>query len=368
MHADSPSPTHTHLLASRPVEIREVCSGVDALYLSGRADLTEDLFDVLESLRLTAEEADEPQPLSLAGQMFFVAPRAFGKYRYRLEHHSGLFGITTSEHLPSFYVQPYAEFLHGIGPRAAIEFFETIGEFLAGGPVQWATSRIDLFCDVQGWDLHGDDRSEFVCRAVRRDLHEHGAVFGGLEFGRRTTKTVCARIYDKTLQVDDKGLDWWPVIWGDRWDRSRPVLRIEAEIGRQGLVEYGLDSPAEVLDAVGSLWGDVTESWLTHRIPTGDDTRSRWPVSPEWATIQRASLRSDAIGIDRVRALRRSGQLRTITPTLVGYLARAGALVGVEDLDSTLAAVGEIVRNDEIRRRVPFADRIAERASQEERR
>ena len=27
----------------------------------------------------------------------------------------------------------------------------------------------------------------------------------GLELGRRTTKTVCARIYDKTLQVKEKG-------------------------------------------------------------------------------------------------------------------------------------------------------------------
>src|SRR5690606_31844780 len=213
--------------------------------------------------------------------------------------------------------------------------------------VRWSASRLDLFCDVQGWMLHGDDRERFVCRADDRNLRERAAAFSGLEFGRRTTKTVCARIYDKTHQIDRKGLDWWPAIWGDRYDPDRPVLRIEAEIGRQGLVEYGIDTPLEALEQAGSIWANVTESWITYRTPTADETRSRWPIAPEWAAIQRASLRSEAIGLDRTRALRRKGQLRKLLPTLVGYSARVGALVGTEDIDTTLAAMGALFRSDE---------------------
>lgn len=52
------------------------CSGVDALYLPGGAELSEDLFALLEA-------------------------------RYRLAHPSGLLGVTPSDKLPSFYVQPY---------------------------------------------------------------------------------------------------------------------------------------------------------------------------------------------------------------------------------------------------------------------
>lgn len=359
-------PTPDHLLASSPV--RELCSGVDALYLSGRAELSPLLFEVLEEHRSDAEESDGPVALSLAGEEFWVEPRAFGKYRYRLTHPGGLVGVTASEHLPALRVQPRAEFIHGAGPEVALEFFAGVGEYLAGGPVSWSLSRLDLFCDVQGWDLEGDDRRRFVCRADRRDLHEHGDCFGGFEFGRRTTKTVCARIYDKSRQVDDKGLDWWPAIWGDRYDRTRPVLRIEAEIGRQGLLEYVVDSPSDGLAAAGEIWANVTETWLTYRTPTADETRARWPIAPEWAQIQRASLRNEAIGVQRVRALRRSGEIRKLLPTLVGYSARVGALLRTEDIDTTIAAIGELFRSDELRRGVPFAHRVAERAAEEARR
>lgn len=101
----SPAPTPAPSLADS--QVREVCSGVDALYLSGGAELSEDLFALLEEHRAAAEAAAAPVPLSLCGEGFFVEPRSFGKYRYRLAHPSGLFGVTPSDKLPSFYVQPY---------------------------------------------------------------------------------------------------------------------------------------------------------------------------------------------------------------------------------------------------------------------
>ena len=262
--------------------VKELTSGVDALYLSGRAQLSASLFEVLEERRLAAEAADEPVPLNVAGVEFFVHPRAFGKYRYRLTHERGMVGVTTSENLPALRVQPRAEFLHGAGPLGVLEFFGDVGEYLAGGPVYWSLSRLDLFCDVQGWDLHGDERHRFMCRAQRRDLHEHGAEFGGFEFGRRTSQTVCARIYDKTRQIESKGLDYWPVIWGERYDRAKPVLRIEAEIGRQGLVEYGVDSP--------------TEGSTVRRRSGATSPRSGSPTGPRQRTRPRPGGRSHLSG------------------------------------------------------------------------
>ena len=64
-------------------------------------------------------------------------------------------GITASDHLPSIRVRRQAEFLHGVGPLAALDFFAGVGECLAGDQVEWSLYRLDLFVDVQGWDLHG---------------------------------------------------------------------------------------------------------------------------------------------------------------------------------------------------------------------
>lgn len=353
---------------SGTVKVTELASGIDALYLSGRGSLTPSLLQALEACRREAERVDAPVPLAIAGIEFAVEPRSFGKYRYRLAHRAGLVGITTSQHLPTLRVQPRAEFLHGVGPPGVLRFFEGLGGHLSDVPVTWSLSRLDLFCDVQGWTLGGDDRRRFVCRASRRDLHEDGDAFTGFEFGRRTTKTVCARIYDKTRQVEAKGLDWWPDVWGARFDRSRPVLRVELELGREGLKEFGVHSPVDGLERAGSLWRSATSRWLTYRTPTTDETRSRWPIAPEWAHVQRASLVEDAAGIERVRAGRRRGELRRVTPAFVGYLARVAALTGAEDLQSALGSARYLVRLDEDRRGVPFAERVAALVAEEGRR
>lgn len=361
--------THDQPLASGQVSpITELASGVDALHLSGRADLQPALFGALASARSNAEEIDGPVPFPLLDDDWQLEPFSFGRYRYRLVHPFGMVGITTSENLPALRVQPRAEFLHGAGVEFVLDYFQRLGEFLAGGPVTWSLSRLDLFCDVQGWQIDGDDRHRFVCRATRRDLHEESGALTGFEFGRRSTKTVCARIYDKMLQVDKKGLDWWPRIWGEPFDPSRQVLPVEVEVRLQGLVEFGVDSPADGLAKAGDIWANATEKWLSYRVPTNDDTKARWPVAPEWQSVQNATLRHRAIGVDRIRAERRQGELRIITPALVGYLARAGALSGADDLDTTIGAARHLVARDERRRGVPFESRIAERKAEESRR
>ncbi len=298
-------------------------------------------------------------PFDIGGVEFLIEPRAFGKYRYRLCHQNGLIGVTPSTTLPTLRVQPRAELLHGEGPEQAMGFFDAVCSMLLDGPVSWSLSRLDLFCDVQGWDLDGEQRHRFVGRATRQDLHEQSRTLTGLEFGRRTTKTVCARIYDKTLQVKEKGLDWWPEVWADRFDAAAQVLRIEFELGRVGLKEYGVLTPEAGMAQAGSLWRSVTSDWLSYRTPTTDSTRSRWPIAPEWSAVQNASMAHDGIGLSRTRAGRRQGELRLIAPPLIGYLARAGALMGCDDLTSTLAAVRVLIERDEIRRGVKFEDRIA---------
>lgn len=364
----APASSHRsdHPLASG--RVRELCSGVDALYLSGRCVLPSGLVELLEASRAEAVEADEAVPFPLLGDAWELEPRSFGKYRFRLRHEFGLVGVTLSEHLPTLRVQVRAELLHGVGPTDALAYFTTLGEYVASGPVDWSLSRLDLFCDVQGWTLTGDDRDRFVCRAGRRDLHEESMAMTGLEFGQRSTKTVCARIYDKTLQVQRKGLDWWPRKWGDRFDPDRQVLRVEFEFGRQGLVEYGVRTPADGLSRAPDLWAAVSSDWLTYRTPTGDGTRARWPIADEWASVQRATLRGDAIGLGRIRADRARGQLRLIVPSLVGYTARAAALTGAYDIPTALGSLRGIIEHDEQRRGVLFEQRIRIKDTEERRR
>ncbi|MEI8148340.1 MAG: hypothetical protein WCG62_04590 [Actinomycetes bacterium] len=336
----------------------ELASGVDAMYLSGRGELPRSLVEELVEGRRAADEAEGPVPFMFGGLEFGIQPRSFGKYKYSLIHSLMQIGVTTSASLPALRVQPRAELLHGLGPEAALSVCRDLGDQELGDVI-WSLSRLDLFCDVQGWDLVGDDRHRFVARSRRRDTHEEGDEFTGFEFGRRATKTVCARIYDKTLQITKSGKDWWIDKWGEDYDPSLQVLRVEFEIGRQGLVEFGMEHPEVALCRAAGVWAGLTEDWLSYRSPTSDATKSRWPVAIEWESIQRASLRGDALGLDRVRNGKGAGSLRRITPALVGYLARMAFLAGANDVESSLGALRCVVADDEVVRGIHFSDRVA---------
>ena len=343
---------------------RCLASGIDALYLSGRGSLAPEVRGHLEELRTWAAESGSPVPVRVAGEEFLVSPHSFGKYRFRLAHENGLIGITPSDHLPTLRIQPWAEFLHGVGCESALTFFESMGPRLIHGDVRWGLSRMDLFCDVQGWLVDGDDRRNFICRGSRLDTHEEGTSFTGLEFGRRTSGTVCGRIYDKTLQIEQKGLDWWHGVWGDDFDPALPVLRVEFEVGRTGLSEFGVRTPRDGLDCAPAIWANVTSDWLTYRTPSADQTKARWRVAPEWERVQNAPLRGDAAGLERVRAGARSGDLRRLMPQLVGYLATAGAILDLDDIRSVLGAVRELVSQDEDRVGVTFEQRVAAKVAE----
>ena len=253
-------------------------------------------------------------------------------------------------------VQPLASFLHAVGPTEAIGWFRRIlaAEF---GHVDWTVSRVDIFSDWQGWDLSKHDLDRFSCRAQEETDHKVHGDLTGVGFGKRKTGTVSARIYDKTAEIAKKGTDWWPDVWGDAYRPGERVLRVEFEIGRSGLREFGQVSPSQVIGDAGALWASVTEDWLTFREPTGDKTRSRWPIAPEWRAIQQATIRGHAVGLDRVRSGRTSGSLRLLMPTLFGALTTFGAILEVYDLDTVLSWLHYYVRQYELDADKLFSDR-----------
>jgi hypothetical protein len=195
--------------------LNELASGVDACYLSGHGRLEPAFVERLERTRELAEAAQAPMGLCLGEVTFGLAPHGWGRYRYLACHEMGRIGFSTTGHLPVVRIQPRAELLHAVGPAAAVAGF---AELLEGCCVELhlAVNRIDLFSDWQGWQLDGTHRARFACRAGALRSFEDGGAFTGFEFGSRTTKTFCARIYDKTAEIARSGADWWPAVWGER--------------------------------------------------------------------------------------------------------------------------------------------------------
>jgi hypothetical protein len=322
----------------RPKGPRELASGVDALYLSGRAALPVELLTQLDALRLLADQQEGPVEINFGGLVMQLQPRKWGLYRYCIDHPYARFGFSPKMKIPAIRVQPRAEFLHGAGVEHVVEWAQSLLESVCG-PVLLEVSRVDLFADFQGWSVSGDQRREFLCRADTRHLFESAEEFNGLQIGTRGSGTIFARLYDKTIESAKSGTAYWIDKWGDNYDPALHVTRVEFELHREVLRQFGISTPDEVLGATGSLWHYLTHDWLTHRTPTDDETRSRWPVSVEWQAIQRARIGDLAIGIERAYGAKQSGVLANLMPSLVGQLANFAALTNCEsslDLIPTL--------------------------------
>jgi hypothetical protein len=341
-------------------ELVELASGVDAFYLSGVGSLPGPLVEDLLLAREEARETGTAVSLPLGGDDFRVSGGGLLRYPFRLDHPRGLVGVTTSATLPTVRVQPRAWFLHAVGVREGLRWFMELLESLLG-PISWKASRVDLFMDSHGWGLKAEDRGRFVCRAGQRVTYEDDKSLSGLRFGSGKSASVMARIYDKTEECRNKGTDWWPAKWGELYQPGERVLRVEFQLGRELIRQTGLSTPAHVLEQLPSLWAYLTEEWLTFRIPTGDSTRSRWPLAPEWQDVQAARLRGGALGLERTYAGQASGSLRKLLPHLRGYLASAGALLGAENLEETMQSVARVLAHDEASSGVSFAGRLAEK-------
>jgi hypothetical protein len=151
---------------------------------------------------------------------------------------------------------------------------------------------------------------------------------------------------------------------GERHTPAAPVWRIEFEIGRAALSALELDRPDAVLAAAPSLWPYCTTDWLTLRSPTGHSNRSRWPLVARWDVVQSAELAHGGVDLTFIHARKRASSIHRLMPPLVGYFVAFAIWAGTTDLQNTLEALSVSVGNDEIVRRMTFAERVQRRRAE----
>ena len=228
--ADVPAPSHPPqpILTKAGVERRELCSGIDALYLSGIGATPVGLLDELDVSKAEAVESGAPVDSVLGGYPVRVIGTAMGKYRYCVAHELARFGFTPSETLPAVRVQPTSHALHGLGPQGTIAWVRGVLAN-AGIDVRLQVARLDLHSDWHGLWIEAEERSNFVTYSDRRSLYEVAEDLSGLNFGKRGAP-LYARLYDKTREMEAKGDDWWLDVWGSAYRRGERVLRVEFRV------------------------------------------------------------------------------------------------------------------------------------------
>ena len=272
--------------------LRVLSMGVDTLVFSALGELRADVLDDLERWRAQARVEDgrlARVTLPRSGAPFLAKDHGARGYAYVLT--SGDMDVTacSGNDFPPVRVELRSSFLHSMTPGPAVarvveiltkDFFVREPELLA--------SRVDVYADLQGWDLGPGDMGRFITPATFRkghyetDVHQ-GRRLSGFQFGK---SELVARVYDKTLELTKSGKRWVWDIWGDAVDPERPVWRLEFEFKREAVKRFQFANANEVLWGLQDLWHYATSSWLSYRTPTADARERRWPVDPTWEQVR----------------------------------------------------------------------------------
>jgi len=80
--------------------------------------------------------------------------------------------------------------------------------------------------------------------------------------------------------------------------------------------------------------------------------------------VRSASLSHGATELRFIRERKRATVLRRLMPALVGYLVAFAVVRGTTDIDDTFGELLDAVANDEIVRRMTFAERVRHRQAE----
>ena len=321
--------------------LRILSSGVDTLHFSVRGELQEGLLVFLEALKKEAQASKELQVVTWGEQSLSVALRPHGwrSYPFWASSPNIEVAIGAPSPFPPVFIQTHSAYLHS---RASDQAVAEISEWLAANVMrdepQLGISRLDLYCDLQGWSPAIEDFDRFHCRGVRRRVYSMPSQDRAHLRGRRPSGFVLgggdlmARCYDKTLELKVRGSEWPKAIWSD-WARDQPVWRVEFQFRRRSLVSLGCSTPAEALAARQELWRYSTQ-WLSLRVRTSDSNRARWTEAAEWGAIREAQIGSPTPPL--VRDLVRSADELWIIRGLVGYASSLAAIGSTQGLGAAL--------------------------------
>jgi hypothetical protein len=185
------------------------------------------------------------------------------------------------------FVQISSEVLTKLGADSAEKNLRSILSTLVSVSDGPFISRLDVCVDFAcSFDMESISRHSWVTRAKRISQYVENDRFTGWSIGLKGQ--IACRLYDKTAEILVSDKPYFRELWRDcGWDGETPVWRLEFEVKREALRQFGAYKLGDPDALCAGLWPYLTGSWLRLACPSkSDDTRSRWPTHPLWERLQ----------------------------------------------------------------------------------
>jgi hypothetical protein len=342
---------------------RVVYHSLDAYVANITGDVRPDFMELLPDAQKEAKESElaELAPLPpFLGVNLTIRPYGGGTFAFLMGNADVTVKVRKRDHsqaMAAAQIELTAACLHRLGWRAALAALESwVAVWAPGSGLQ--PSEVDLCADTQGWaptmgEFSGArDSWPFVCPVDKPTLIPYDGYAGYVRFGtggrdgsRSGAAPIQFTIYDKSeeIRVHDKG--WFVPLWGQNpaYRDGEMVTRIEARFRREWLKERGIETQAQLLANLDSLWAGALE-WCRYCVPeSGDRTRQRWQVREEWRVLRSLDWSGgDGSLLQRIDQAR--PRLERTLAAIGGHMVTLQALIGYA-LDYSLPDLAELAAN-----------------------
>lgn len=282
-------------LVQNPVEQPHyLLCGLDTLHLGLFVDWDEDLWP--EQVIHFQEQKDKAFGTTgvidqtPSNRTFLHLPTAKPpRYRFHLQFPEHHIYLAMAEHpkrgTPNIYACLGAETLWRNGIQAAVDLLTADITSFGGHVSQLQPSRCDIAADFL---IPGGISNDFLMehRVTRSRAHNPHFSNGILEtayFGDKGSP-ILLRIYNKSLELQKSGTkDWFIGLWG--LEENRHVWRVEYQLRRTALRQYGVDTLDDLYRKVGGIWSKLTSEWFSLRL-NDNEKQERRSIHPLWELVQ----------------------------------------------------------------------------------
>lgn len=347
-------------------EHKILLKGIDSLYVGFVMDIEQEVLEVLNEYKSKARSEEEgPVKIGKAlniGKLgenhFSIMPNGVQMYKYIIFNDLATININQrveNDAYPNVRVQFKASLLWGEGwEKAYNQIMEVLS--LLGEVREEIVSRVDLCSDILGIDYLFKDYDSFtekiVSRAKKVDCVSTNRTINAWSIGARTSKIYC-RIYNKTLEIKEKGKkEWFYELWNKANDLdqdlmpgdNREVWRVEFELSRKFLKQFQIKDFEDLKSTAGDMWRYLAEDWLSLRYNDNKNT-SRRTVLDFWQSCQ--ELKNFFGGVNGVARTRtRTNKIDKFIRGIVGNMSSISAILGNLDLERALWFIHKYIKNE----------------------
>lgn len=185
--------------------------------------------------------------------------------------------------------------------------------------------RLDLCSHISGVDFVSDYKHIYKGNFKKREVFYTNNDISAITFGSRKSKNIYCRIYNKTLEINERRHKlWFNEIWQSHNLDINNVWNLEFEIKSEFLRQFYIHTVNDVLKHLESIWKYCTTEWLV-KIDKINSRIERCPTNSEWLNIQNnySSFRShELIKLDRILTIDANSLLPNIVGNITSYSAK----------------------------------------------